>query len=194
MAVRSRWFVGSSRSSKSGAASSSAARVSAPLLPAGEGADTAASSNSVAQSEAAEDAQRRPAPACRRPGGETARPAWACSRIQRSKAASSAWALGAAMAVSSSCMRALICARSVRDASSPASTVPFSARSASCVKYPTRTPRGTTTSPRSACSCPMTMRKSVDFPAPLGPINPTHSPSRTCNDTSVRSPPPRTPC
>src|SRR4051812_34368912 len=46
---------------------------------------------------------------------------------------------------------------------------------------------GTETSPSSGSSSPTTMRKSVVFPAPLGPTRPTFSPGLSWNDASTNT-------
>src|SRR6476661_5795796 len=46
---------------------------------------------------------------------------------------------------------------------------------------------GTETSPSSGSSSPTTMRKSVVFPAPLGPTSPTFSPGLSWNDASTNT-------
>src|SRR5438270_8041923 len=46
---------------------------------------------------------------------------------------------------------------------------------------------GTETSPSSGSSSPTTMRKSVVFPAPLGPTRPTFSPGLSWNDASTKT-------
>src|SRR6266481_1616462 len=46
---------------------------------------------------------------------------------------------------------------------------------------------GTETSPSSGTSSPTTMRKSVVFPAPLGPTRPTFSPGLSWNEASTKS-------
>src|SRR5216684_5576735 len=54
-------------------------------------------------------------------------------------------------------------------------------------KYPMVRRFGTETSPSSGTSSPTTMRKSVVFPAPLGPTRPTFSPGLSWNEASTKT-------
>ncbi len=45
--------------------------------------------------------------------------------------------------------------------------------------------RGTDTSPSSACSSPVIIRKSVVLPEPFGPTRPTFSPGLSWNEAST---------
>src|SRR5439155_17481007 len=56
-----------------------------------------------------------------------------------------------------------------------------------CGRYPTVAPRGSATAPASGSRSPAMMRRSVDLPAPFGPVSPTRAPSGTPHVTSPRT-------
>ena len=168
-ASRSRWLVGSSRSSRSGSAMTrraSDARVCSPP----DSADGGLAHSSRVKPETGQRARRRAGRGCSRRGPRTG----AGARRRRGSATRPSRSMRG--------QRARPSGRGGRRRSGPPSAGPATAMNASSkwaswASSPRVRPRLRWTSPRSGSSRPAASRSSVVLPAPFGPTRPIRSPS-----------------